>query len=466
MKTTIYFIMIVFFSRVVGAADSKTCAQVRIGGVSCENLKIDFDLKNCSPVQAAKKVKIRCHGDEATATTESDAFRYKVDVKRYVGKLNNAVWDIVGEVQKSPLSKKPTVRTPAQAKPEIEKASIPTPLPTHVDATVTPTPTPFAPTLKSNGLLQFWYLDDSSQAAINSNTNFRVRRAEVKLSGASTDFSRWFLTADFAKAPSTTSTTVVTSATPETKTAVVTGTNPTGDNKVLQDIGIAIRLTEGLEVTFGQFKVQTASESLQSSGDLLFAERSLLARTYGERRDPGAMVSFKCEQVKASVMMSNGQGPNVDDKNTTKDLSSRIEANLPLGVTMGAFGLAKEFVGDDLDRYGFDVSFKSSDFFLKAELANGNNRIVRSTANVFDASYMISEKWQLATRYETVKPNVTDTLRSSTAVVGVNYYLLKNSLKMQLNHTQMHNMTGANGSYTPSADQKGSLITFGVQSSF
>ncbi len=69
---------------------------------------------------------------------------------------------------------------------------------------------------------------------------------------------------------------------------------------------------------------------MQSTSDLLFSLRSLLARTYGERRDPGLKLAYKLGSIKAATMISNGQGPNLDDKNTSKDISTLIEASTSL----------------------------------------------------------------------------------------------------------------------------------------
>lgn len=355
--------------------------------------------------------------------------------------------------------------------PASVSTTVATSAPPAVVAPVAPTApvevkTEFTPTWKNNALIQFWYLEDQSKSAVAADTNFRVRRAELKLTGSTTENTRWFLVADFAKSMATTTTSVVTATSPTTKTSSIDSVNTTGDTKVLQDMGIAFKLAPDLELTLGQFKLPTTAESMQSTSKLLFAERSLLTRTYGERRDPGAMLSYKYEKVKASVAMSNGQGPNVDEKNDRKDYTGRVEATLPWGFNVGTFVMCKEAICYDPNRYGVNLGWTYADLNLRAEYVNGNISSVRSTTYMVDAGYKLSDKWQVASRYEQIQPSLATSFKSSAATVGVNYFYSKQNLKLQLNHTQLFNMRGNNGSYSSSADQKGSLIIFAVQSNF
>ncbi len=205
----------------------------------------------------------------------------------------------------------------------------------------------------------------------------------------------------------------MTATTPSTKTASVTGLNSTGDNKALQDLGVAFKLAQDWELTVGQFKIQTTAESMQSTSDLLFAERSLLARTYGERRDPGLKLAYKSGSIKAATMISNGQGPNLDDKNTSKDISTRIEATLPYGISTGGYFVATDGYFDDVAKYGVNLEFTQSGFLINAEVANGNNGMLRSRSYSGETSYKLTDRWQLAARYETAQPNLQDPFISS-----------------------------------------------------
>ncbi|AZZ35592.1 hypothetical protein CIK05_01855 [Bdellovibrio sp. qaytius] len=448
------------------AQPKKNCAVAYASGDSCKNLRVDFNLKDCAMKAPSKKPTIHCDGSKATASVESEKWIFRTNLKRFIGK-NSSIWDVSGDVQFSEKKIERIVAAVTSAPVSVSTTAMVSSAITVVAvapaAPMAPTAEPFTPSWKNNSLIQFWYLEDQTKSAIAADTNFRVRRAELKLTGSSAENTRWFLVADFAKSLSTNSTSVLTSGTTKT---TINDINTTGDNKILQDIGIAFKLAPDLEVTLGQFKLPTTAESMQSTSELLFAERSLLTRTYGERRDPGAMLTYKYEKIKASLAMSNGQGANVDEKNDRKDYSGRIEATLPWGFTVGTFTLCKDAICSDPNRYGISLNWASTDYYFRSEYVNSNVSQVRSTAYVLDGGYKLTEQWQVAARYDSLKPNLVNSFTSTAATVGVNYFYSKQNLKLQLNHTQLFNMKGNNGSYSSSADQKGSLIIFAVQNNF
>ena len=123
---------------------------------------------------------------------------------------------------------------------------------------------------KLNLLLQPWFVADSTSTAAKN--NFRARRTEVKLSGNLNPDSRWFVMFDPAKS---------------LKTGAVASSN---DNKILQDLGAVYQPLSGFEVTGGQFKIPTTAEGLDPSGDLPLPERSLMGRTYGDKRQLGGAI--------------------------------------------------------------------------------------------------------------------------------------------------------------------------------
>src|SRR5690242_12228046 len=69
------------------------------------------------------------------------------------------------------------------------------------DTTSTPRaasdPTPSAPAVQINGLLQIWYLD--GHTITNAHDSYRIRRADVKLSGIISPRVRWRISFDGAK---------------------------------------------------------------------------------------------------------------------------------------------------------------------------------------------------------------------------------------------------------------------------
>ncbi len=314
--------------------------------------------------------------------------------------------------------------------------------------------------VKFNMLMQAWALTDTMETSATGvgQLNFRIRRAELKFSGDIDENVRWFVMVDPAK-----SMTVPTAA--------------TNNNKVLQDFGIAYSFVKPLEITIGQFKVPTTAEGLRSSADLLLPERSIVGRTWGDKRQPGAMLTFKHEMITAQAMAANGQKPNVDDNNASKDLAFRVEAKPIDDLKVGAFdylsdGRAKSATSATLQSsMGANISYSPNDLYLGAEGvlgesedASGNS--IKSQGLMGDVAYKVTTELQPVFRYETYTPNTDSGLTSSAYTLGVNYYLKKNNAKVQLAGTVYHNMTGNNGTTAASTTTRdGTAVTLGFQAS-
>ena len=506
------------FISLAAQANENRCVNVFAKGDKCSDLQVEFNFSSCKDKSGVHKAKLNCKKDKATATVEVAGTQYSTELKLFVGSTGNKVWDAVTSVQsqasqkrevasqmsrKAPKivlrskaddeavkeDKKEEVKTTAAAvsaettTPAPAPSQDPTPAPTAPVANsttntsdnsvqpakeavaATPEVKAFTPTWKNNALLQFWYTDDSSQSAATSRNNFRLRRAEVKFSGTVADDVRWYASLDFAKSLSTTATTVVTGASPTTTTSI-NQVNTKGDNKVIQDLGIGYKLNKYFEFIVGQFKTQTVSESFESSSDLLFPERSLLARTYGESRDAGVQLVYKNESVKATFMAANGQGPNVNDTDTDKDVSVRVDYAPWKDVTFGSFIQVKQSYYAKPERYGFNLGVKAGAYGLKIDNVTNITSGVRSEGSSVDLSYRFNEQYQLATRYEYLQPDKESEFKASATSVGLNYSILKNNSKIQLMHSTLHNLKGNFGSTSVKAGDKGSLIILGFQSSF
>lgn len=103
---------------------------------------------------------------------------------------------------------------------------------------------PYKPELnKVNGLFQTWLVNDST--GTGSKPDFRIRRAEVRVSGNASEELRAFVMVDTAK--------------------IVNNPAATVDAKILQDLGIAYSPIPNLEIALGQFKIPANAESLEPS---------------------------------------------------------------------------------------------------------------------------------------------------------------------------------------------------------
>ncbi len=140
---------------------------------------------------------------------------------------------------------------------------------------------------------------------------FTVRRSELYLNGKISDELSYAVMFD----PNITTST----------------TNPT----ILQDAAITWKLNSAFSVKVGQFKpVQTFEGSLVGSGELLFWDRSQLARHFGDKRDRGALATYAWGETaglsgKVNLGLFNGSGDKdggkANDANAQKDMVTRFE---------------------------------------------------------------------------------------------------------------------------------------------
>lgn len=323
-------------------------------------------------------------------------------------------------------------------------------------------------TAKLNGLLQFWSYQDTTAAA-DANTGFRLRRAELKLSGSIVEKTRWFVMFDPAKGPTVTNTTV----TAGTGTTTVGSISTANDQKILQDLGIAYTLCEGLELVMGQFKIPTTTEGLFSSGELLLPERSFVGRTYGDRREPGVMLDHNMKTVRVRVMASNGQvtpqgpGTNIDDTNNSKDVNGRIDYSINDEWKVGAFGSNSHSTSGFSSRYGGNLHVTMGRTLLRIEGMQGKEQDVDRNGLNTELGYQLSDEWQAAARYENFQTTSTPGENSSSAyTLGLNYFLSAQNMKLQLASTVLRNMLGNKGSPSLTTNRDGTVTVLAATASF
>lgn len=291
-----------------------------------------------------------------------------------------------------------------------------------------------------NSLLQMWALNDTTSSA--SKFNFRARRAELRFSGTLDETTRWFLMADAAKS---------------LKTGAISAAN---DNKILQDLGIAFAVAPDLEFIAGQIKVPTTAESFDSAAELLLPERSVEARAYGERREPGVMSTWKHGNVKLSAMVSNGQAANVDDTNNNKDVNARAEFAPDDQLKISAFTTLGDFKYSAKGRWGAGAKFTTGPWLARAEGTHANDSGVKSNAWVADGGYAWNEHFQSAMRIEGVE---TPSLHARSGTLGLNYFLAGHRSKIQAAYTALHDLSGTSGSPAVAGGAGGSLVTVNFQ---
>ena len=335
---------------------------------------------------------------------------------------------------------------------------------------------------KPGALLQGWFLYDGYgeyygkdskgvagvQDGVNAST-FRIRRAELSVKGEILKSFIFGAMIDPAHV-SETKDTVVTIPDPKdpTKTSTATVKAPLGNLSALQDFWVGYT-TEWADVAMGQFKIPVSYEGFNSSSKLLFPERALVSKQYGDKRDVGIKVSksFKYAGYVAGVW--NGSGQNTLDTNNSKDLGLRLEAYPVKGLTVGGVAYYTAGERDDKtnanmkiqDRYEVDLRYENYGVLFQAEYIMANDGKAGKNSKTGDAevqetpgngwyaalAYTFMDKLQPAIRYGELNLNTDkgwhqlDLSKAKPMArhldVGLNYYIHKNEAKLQLAYSRI-----------------------------
>src|SRR5262245_7157048 len=178
-------------------------------------------------------------------------------------------------------------------------------------------------------LLQGWFQYDKAKGQPNQN-KFRLRRAEFGVKGEIVPkLVSYGLVMDFARLLEP----VDTPITVGTETATIKQPSANNTSSVLNDFLITL-MSEYVDVTLGQFKIPISWEGMHSSAKLMFAERALISRLYGDRRDMGAKATKTFKYASYYVGIFNGAGQNQVELVRSKDATARIEAYPVEGLTL------------------------------------------------------------------------------------------------------------------------------------
>jgi len=291
--------------------------------------------------------------------------------------------------------------------------------------------------LKLGGLLQGWYVMDdsatgsgSSQLGNSTGVNtFRLRRAEIKLSGKVTKAWGFEVMIDPTKSPSVTS---------------------GADGKILQDFAIVFTGLKGHDFQLGQKKVWLMEEGNRSSSALDFAERSVVARQFADKRELGLF--WKADwspMVTTGVSVTQGTTLNNNDNNDALNFNARLDVKPAKGLVVGASGgySAGEGAGYlGRERYAAHVRWEGTPDLplgLRFEYAEGRDEqasggtVTKPKRNGWygTALYTFAKKYQVAVRYEEFDRNKDSAADSKLTILtgGLHYFIKGNNANLKLN---------------------------------
>jgi hypothetical protein len=361
--------------------------------------------------------------------------------------------DVPPATAPAPVYQPPPPPPPPPA--ELPSALPPTPAP---DVTEAPAEAPLATKLNvgSGGgyvqpglLLQGWFQYDKAKDEDNKN-KFRLRRAELGVKGEIVPkLVGYGLVMDFARALEP----VDTPITVGTDTATIK--QPSGASTVLNDFYITL-MSEYVDASLGQFKIPISWEGMNSSSKLIFAERALISRLYGDRRDIGVKLTKNFKYFGYYAGFFNGAGQNVLETVRSKDGTVRLEAYPVDGLTIALAGystLMYRKQSGSKDRLEADVRYEHGPILVQAEYIRGIDKPVGGGSGLtgqgfyIAGGYYVLDNLQPVVRVGYVDPNtkanadptMTKGLVMDEVVtyeVGVNYYISKQEAKLLLNYSR------------------------------
>jgi hypothetical protein len=262
--------------------------------------------------------------------------------------------------------------------------------------------------LKFSILLQPWYVTDSSPAGTTTSyygnttglNSFRIRRAEIKLTGKISKAWGFEVMLDPAKTQSFTASGVAVT-----------------DDKVLQDLAVTFLGLKGQEISLGQKKITVTEEGLRSSSELDFGERARMTRTFSDRRETGLFYKGELgEYVAAYASVTNGTPANVvDDSNDTVFGATRVDVKPMHGMVLGGSGGTSS--GETLAHlgrslYGAHFKWDPADLpiairaeYLAARTGQVGKDDLRRNGFYGTVLYNITKQYQLGARFDRINNN-------------------------------------------------------------
>ncbi|HET9931873.1 MAG TPA: porin [Polyangiaceae bacterium] len=325
-------------------------------------------------------------------------------------------------------------------------------------------------------LLQFWgfYSHNPNITTGDKNAStFRVRRAEVRVKGdIIPNLLSYNLMFDPAKAFAYGSKNLpVTGQVPAPDTAgQVAAQQPSyTDPAILQDYFITLK-SDYADVSLGQFKIPVSYEGFNGASKIIFPERALVARQYGDRRELGVKVEKKLgDYFFYSLGIFNGSGVNTTDNDNEKDVALRLEAYPIKGLTVAGVGYRTfgERDGGYRDRLEADVRYEGYDVLVLGEYIHAwdgpKGKEIEGHGAYGTLGYTFLKSIQPVARFGFLNPNKDlfgDRVRHYEG--GINYYLqaLEARATLAVSAFELQDKKAANGTLSPQKTRWEAILAF------
>ena len=215
-------------------------------------------------------------------------------------------------------------------------------------------------------------------------------------------------------------------------------------------------------IQLGQYKIPVTEEGFRPSAKIDTAERSFIGRTYGDKRDIGAMALGTWKYADYQLGVFNGEGPNKSDTNDHKDIAGRFvlkpfaDHSFWKGLQVGSsfYERPSHVTSPVKKRIGAEARFEYDKFSLKSEFMRAQDGAVPSNGWYTQLGYFIAPQWQWVTRYEGFDANERASGNQEfDTTVGLNYFLINPTTKLQLNYVHKTVRDGADDNQIITAAQ-------------
>ncbi|HEY2037108.1 MAG TPA: porin [Steroidobacteraceae bacterium] len=244
-------------------------------------------------------------------------------------------------------------------------------------------PLPTAPSVQIDGFLQLWYLD--GHTITSAHDSYRVRRADLKLSGVISPRVRWRVSLDGAKLLNLNKTTTVAA-----DSTALRDVSVDQRSRILQEASINVVVAPALRLDVGQqiiplsLEGTIASPQIETIQRTMFIEERSRGGTLGDIRDIGAAArgSFAAGVVEYQLGLFNemGESQNSTDQNDQKAAIGRIAFHVPR-INQLQVGASGGFEGGSFtqrrERAGGEAQFRGSWLTLRSEVMGARDGAIR-----------------------------------------------------------------------------------------
>jgi hypothetical protein len=292
-----------------------------------------------------------------------------------------------------------------------------------------------APAVQMDGLLQVWYLD--GHTITSSHDSYRIRRADLKLSGVISPRVRWRLSIDGAKLLNLTKTTTTAADSSVLKDVAVDERT-----RILQEASIAVTIIPSLRVDVGQQIIPLSLEGITAASQIETIERTMFIaeRSRGgglsDVRDIGAAArgSLAAGYVDYQIGLFNemGESQNTTDANDQKATIGRVAVRVPTltGLQLGGSGGFEG--GSDpaqhRERAGGEAQYRNRRLTLRSEVMGGRDGAMRRLGYYALGAVRPADDIELVARWDSWDPDVHNEsgpldVAEREVVGGVSYFI-------------------------------------------